>query len=74
VTAEELLGRAAACRTCGEAHAYRWTDHNRASWEHDDGHSNLPYIDIGIIARLDYLVTGTYTDPWAYPRPRQEAS
>jgi hypothetical protein len=64
VTAEELLARAAACRGCGQEHAYRWISPYRASWASEHCSSYRPYVDIGIIAQLRSLVTGDYADPW----------
>jgi hypothetical protein len=64
VTAEELVERAATCRSCGKLHAYRWISPYRASWARDDCELYRPFIEIDDIAKLWYLVTGIYADPW----------
>jgi hypothetical protein len=68
MTVEELLRRAAACETCGKAHEYRWISSNQASWAAGDGHGYRPVIDIGTVAKLRYLATGRYEDPWSAPK------
>lgn len=36
-------------------------------WTADDGHAYRPEIDVGTVAKLRYLATGVYVDPWALP-------
>jgi hypothetical protein len=65
VTAEELIKRAAACEHCGKAHKYRRISANQSSWAAPgDGHNYRPVLDVGVVARLRYLATGQYADPW----------
>jgi hypothetical protein len=68
MTAEELLRKAAACETCGKAHEYRWISSNQASWAADDGHDYRAVIDAGTVAKLRYLATGRWENPWAPPK------
>jgi hypothetical protein len=68
VTADELLKRAAACRDCGKEHEYRQVETSRGSWAAGDGHAYRPVVDIGIVAKLRYLATGSYVDPWLLPK------
>jgi hypothetical protein len=68
VTADELLKKAAACEECGKPHEYRWVSANQASWAADDGHSYRPAVDMGVVAKLRYLATGQWIDPWAPPK------
>jgi len=66
MTAEELIARAAACRTCGREHQYRRVA-DGASWAADDGHPYRPVISTGTVVMLRYLATGVYTDPREHP-------
>jgi hypothetical protein len=72
MTAEELIAKAAACRTCGNEHVYRWVTPDRASWAAGDGHPYRPAMSTGTLALLRYLATGTYTDPRQKPARRRE--
>jgi len=65
MTAEELIKKAAACQDCDREHKYRQVEVNRRSWAALDGHSYRPVFDVGDVARLRYLVTGKYENPWA---------
>lgn len=67
MTAEELIERAAACRSCGKVHAHRWIAPGLASWAADDGHAYQPFTSAGNLALLRYLATGVYADPFQGP-------
>jgi hypothetical protein len=68
MTVDELLKRATACKTCGEAHEYRRISEHQATWASPkDGHGYRPEIDTGIVAHLRFLATGVYVDPCALP-------
>ncbi len=70
MTAEELIAKAAACRTCGKEHQYLRVSENRASWASlEDGHNYDPVLDAGHVAMLRYLATGHYENPWT-PKDR----
>lgn len=67
MTVDELLERAAACKTCGKPHKHRRIAPNQGSWAAEDGHEYRHEIDLSTIAKLRYMATGKYEDPWALP-------
>lgn len=67
MTVDELLTWAAACKTCGKTHKHRRIGPSQGSWAADDGHTYRPEVDASTIAKLRYLATGKYEDPWALP-------
>jgi hypothetical protein len=68
MTVDELLERAAACKTCGKPHAYRRVSASQGTWAHPkDDHTYRPEIDSGTVAKLCFLATGVYVDPCALP-------
>jgi hypothetical protein len=70
MTAEELIARAAACKKCGKEHQYLRVSENRSSWASlEDGHNYEPVLDVGDVARLRYLATGHYENPWTPKDP-----
>lgn len=72
MTAEELIAKAAACKKCGREHEYRRISGNQASWASpEDGHYYDPVLDSNVVARLRFLVTGRYENPWTPKDPRQ---
>lgn len=73
MTVRELLERAAACEKCGQEHKYRRTGPSSASWAADDGHPYRPVLDVDVVAKLRYLATGHWQDPWAFPPERSPA-
>lgn len=68
MSAEELLKKAAACEMCGKEHKYRLVGVRQGSWAAEDGHGYRPVVDVGTVAKLRYLATGTYVDPWQLPQ------
>jgi hypothetical protein len=71
MTVAELLRAAAACRTCGFPHAYRWAGHGERTWQSlTDGHAYAPLVDVNIVVLLHFTATGRREHPWG-PLPCQ---
>jgi hypothetical protein len=67
MTVDELLDKAAACQSCGKKHEHRRISPAGGTWAAPDGHPYRPAMGIGAVAKLRYLATGEYEDPWGLP-------